>query len=321
VSPEGELRNAYDVFDPTSGQLHVDQDDMLHFSGFGFDGLRSISVVQHAARNAIGNALAASDYMGKQRGRGRHAEDRADLSEQAEARSGRAAAQELRRDLREWGRAKDAAGADRGRHGDAADDLAVDLQLLEPRRFEREDICQAFGVPPVLIGDQREDDQLGHRRRADHARLREVHAQAAPGALVRGDEPQALPARRPFVEFDLDALLAGDSKAQAEAFRFALGGPGTGDGWMSVNEVRRLKNQPPSGPSTTSLSAPSAAPRNPTRPRRPRHEHEQAAAAAARQRNARAPKGSPRPVETTDTEAHVYVYDVIDAWWGASARR
>ncbi len=50
-----------------------------------------------------------------------------------------------------------------------------------------------------------------------------------------------------FVEFSLSALLRGDSKAQSEAFRAALGGPGTGDGWMTVDEVRKLQNLAPMG--------------------------------------------------------------------------
>jgi phage portal protein BeeE len=47
-----------------------------------------------------------------------------------------------------------------------------------------------------------------------------------------------------FVEFNRDGLMEGDSKAQAEYFTKALGGPGS-QGWLSVNEVRRLKNMPP----------------------------------------------------------------------------
>ena len=45
-------------------------------------------------------------------------------------------------------------------------------------------------------------------------------------------------------EFTVDALLDGDTKAQSEYFSKALGGPGN-HGWMTVNEVRRLKNLPP----------------------------------------------------------------------------
>ena len=47
-----------------------------------------------------------------------------------------------------------------------------------------------------------------------------------------------------FVEFNRDGLLAGDSKTEAEVMSKALGGPGT-QGWMTVNEARRLKNLPP----------------------------------------------------------------------------
>ena len=39
-------------------------------------------------------------------------------------------------------------------------------------------------------------------------------------------------------------MLEGDSKAQADYFGKALGGPGA-IGWMAVNEVRALKNLPP----------------------------------------------------------------------------
>ena len=48
-----------------------------------------------------------------------------------------------------------------------------------------------------------------------------------------------------FLEFDLEELIKGDSKAQAEADRAALGGPGSGSGWASVNEVRRKRNMAP----------------------------------------------------------------------------
>jgi phage portal protein BeeE len=49
---------------------------------------------------------------------------------------------------------------------------------------------------------------------------------------------------RYFVEHNVDMFMAGDSKTQGEYFSKALGGPGT-QGWMVVNEVRRLKNLPP----------------------------------------------------------------------------
>lgn len=50
-----------------------------------------------------------------------------------------------------------------------------------------------------------------------------------------------------FVEFNRDALMQGDSKAESEYFKAALGGPGSGPGWMAVDDVRKLKNMPPVG--------------------------------------------------------------------------
>jgi HK97 family phage portal protein len=48
-----------------------------------------------------------------------------------------------------------------------------------------------------------------------------------------------------FVRFDLGDLIEGDSKAQADYNRAALGGPGTGQGWLTVNEIRKRKGLPP----------------------------------------------------------------------------
>ena len=39
--------------------------------------------------------------------------------------------------------------------------------------------------------------------------------------------------------------MVGDSKAQSDYMKAMLGGPGSGPGIMTVNEVRRMKNLPP----------------------------------------------------------------------------
>ena len=122
---------------------------------------------------------------------------------------------------------------------------ASDLQLIEGRKFEREEICQAFGVPPVLIGDTEKASSWGTG--IEQITLGFVNFTLKPH-LVRWEEElnrKLFKRAGQFVEFELDGLLRGDSKAQADAFRIALGGPGTGDAYMTVNEVRRLKNLPP----------------------------------------------------------------------------
>lgn len=47
---------------------------------------------------------------------------------------------------------------------------------------------------------------------------------------------------RYFVRFNLDGLLRGDTKSRAEYYRMALGGPGSGDAWLTPEEVRQLEN-------------------------------------------------------------------------------
>lgn len=240
-------RLVYDVQDLETSQVYtVDQDDMLHFTGFGFDGLRSLSMVQYAARNAIGNSLASADYSGRSIGEG--AMPQIALSYPNKMNP------EQSKNLRDSFVATYGSGTGARKlplvlaEGGTVHELSispVDMQLLESRRFEREDICQALGVPPVLIGDNDKTSSWGTG--IEQITLGFVKYTVKPH-LCRWEEEINRKIFRnagPFVEFDLDALLRGDSKAQAEAFRAALGGPGTGDGFQTVNEIRRIKNLPP----------------------------------------------------------------------------
>jgi HK97 family phage portal protein len=256
-------RNVYDVYDKETGKTYgVDQDDMLHFSGFGFDGRKSLSVVQHAARNSIGNALAASDYTGRQLGEGampkialtypnKLVADQAELLRKSfvAAYSG-PGSQKLPLILTEGGTAKQLTFN------------AVDLELMASRRFEREDMCQACGVPPVLIGENEKTSSWGTG--IEQIMLGFVKLTLKPHLTRWSQEMNRKLFRRAgqFVEHDLDELLQGDSKAQGDAFRAALGGPPTGDGWMSRNEVRRRKNLPPldGGENDKPYTAPRVAP-------------------------------------------------------------
>jgi HK97 family phage portal protein len=123
----------------------------------------------------------------------------------------------------------------------------VDMQLIESRRFEKEDICEAFGVPLSIIGDTPSGSGVGSTQ--EQVSIRFVRDTIGPMVAKWEEEINRKLFRKAgmFFEFSLEGLLRGDSKAQAEAFRAALGGPGTGDGWMSVDEVRRLTNRPALG--------------------------------------------------------------------------
>ena len=238
-------RLVYDTVDPYSAKVEtIDQDDMLHFAGFGFDGLRSLSAIQCAARQAIGNSLASAEYMGRTMGEGAmpqialeftgkmNKEQAQQLRDSFVATYTGVGARKLPLVLTEGGKVSELSIS------------PVDMQLIESRRFEKEDICQALGVPPIIIGDSDKASNWGTG--IEQITLGFVRFTVKP-MLCRWEEELNRKLFRnagQFVEFELDGLLRGDSKAQSEVFKAALGGPGTGDGYMTVNEVRRLKNMP-----------------------------------------------------------------------------
>jgi len=239
----GRLR--YACRHPDTQEIYgVDQDDMLHFTGFGFDGVSSMSAIKWAARNAIATELGAAKYIGKTITEG--GMPRVALEYPANLPPGTA------NELRESFAAIYGQG-EGGRlplvlaNGGKAHELSispVDMELLASRRLDKQTICEVMGVPPIIIGDSEKTSSWGTG--VEQILLAWVKFDLAPMLTGWEEELNRKLFRRAgrFVEFNLGALLRGDSKAQSDSFRAALGGPGTGDGWMSVNEVRRLLNLP-----------------------------------------------------------------------------
>ena len=225
----------------------LDPSDILHFPGSGFDGLCSMSVIAYGAKNAIGNALAMDDYSGKFFANGAHpsiilkasgtmTQPQIELLQQSfrSKYSGSENAHKLPLVLTQGLDAKEISLS------------AEDAQLLEARKFQVVDIARAFGVPPHMIGETSGSSAVGagyeQQARDFVMHTLRLHIKRLEQELNRKLFPRDT---GKFVRFDLGDLIEGDSKAQAEYNRAALGGPGTGSGWMSVNEVRKSKGLPP----------------------------------------------------------------------------
>jgi HK97 family phage portal protein len=246
--PNGSVR--YYVSLPDYGiQTWLDASEVLHFPGFGFDGLRSMSVIKHAARNAVGNALAMDEYSGKFFANGAHpsivltsegkmTKDMIDKLQSAfvSKYSGLENAHRLPLVLTEGLQAKEISLS------------AEDSQLLDARKFQVVDIARAFGVPPHMIGETSASTSWGS---GIESMSRGFVTYTLQPHLVRIEQElnrKLFPKRaNKFIQFDRDALIEGDSAAQAAYNRAALGGPGTGQGWMSVDEIRKSKGLAPLG--------------------------------------------------------------------------
>lgn len=236
----------------------VDSSDMLHFPGFGFDGERGMSVIRYAANNAAGNALAMDEYSGSFFAGGAHPST---ILETAKKMS-----PEQIENLQKQFAAKYSGGDNLrklplvltdGLTQKAISVSSEDSQLLDARKFQVIDIARAFGVPPHMIGETSASTSWGS---GIESMSRGFVTYTLNPHLIRIEQElnaKLWPNRaKYFVEFNREAALEGDSKAQAEYFTKALGGPGAGPGWMTVDEVRRVKNLPPQGGKSEQLFRP-----------------------------------------------------------------
>lgn len=226
-----------------------DPSDILHFPGLGFDDstMRSMSVIQYGARSAIGNALAMDEYSGQFFAEGAHPSIILNAA-------GKMSPDQITQ-MQNAFRAK-YSGMDNAHkmplvltEGVTAKEISLsaeDAQLLEARKFQVGDIARAFGVPPHMIGETSGSTSWGSGLESMSRSfvtytlqpwLKKVEQELNRKIFVRDTGR--------FVEFYRDALIEGDSAAQGAYFRLALGGPGSGSGFMSQNEIRKIKRMAP----------------------------------------------------------------------------
>lgn len=238
-------RNVY-AYTDDDGQLHtVDQDDILHFPGIGFDGVRSITPLRAALRAGAGIAIAADEYAGAFFRNGA----RADYALQTDKAMSAEQAQQVRESWADKHRgltnAHNVAILHSGLKVQQLTMTAEDSQLLGTRQFQVADIARIFGVPPHMIGHTEKSTSWGSGVEQMSIGFVRYTLQRYLDAIRQEINRKVWPrSRQVYAEHSTEALLEGDAKAQAEYFSKALGGP-CSQGWMVVNEVRQLKNLPP----------------------------------------------------------------------------
>lgn len=220
------------------------QDDVLHIPNLGFDGLRSPSVIRHAAMQSIGIALAADDYSGKLYANGampKHAffwegkvePDQIDLLQRTYAERYTGSSQVGKPMV-----------LSKGVEMKEMSMTAVDAELLESRKFQVIDIARAFGVPPHMIGATEASTSWGTGIEQQTIGFVKYTIQPYLNRIEQELNRKLFRTARYFVEFQLDGLMRGDYKSRNEGYRIAAGRAGE-PGWMTINEIRRLENLPP----------------------------------------------------------------------------
>lgn len=120
-----------------------------------------------------------------------------------------------------------------------------DAELIMSRRFNVEDICRWLGVPPILIGHAGDGQTmwgsgveqivLGWLTLGLRPYLTRIEQAAKKRLLTPADRTNGV-----FIEFAVEGLLRGDSKARAEFFSKMVQ-----NGALTPNEWRRKENMKP----------------------------------------------------------------------------
>ena len=218
--------------------------DVLHIPGLGFDGIMGYSPIA-LEKNAIGLGIAAEEYGST-------------FFKNGARPSGVLTHPNTVRDpkrLRDNWNATYGGSSNGGKVAILEENMSFtpislpnnEAQFLETRRFQVEEICRIYRVPPHLVGnldratfsniENQSIDFAVHTIRPWLVRIE----QAMNRALFADSEKAGSPGgSRFYVQFNLDGLMRGDYKSRMEGYAIARQ-----NGWMSANDIRALENLNP----------------------------------------------------------------------------
>lgn len=215
----------------------VDQDDMLHVPGFGYNGLRGLSPLRHALRMSGGVAVNAQQFSAKFLENSARPElaltTKGEISDEQYAR--------LQEFISTHTGPNNAGRPMLLEGGLEVKTLTMpmeEMQLLETRRFQVEEIARVYGVPPFLIGHTDKTTSWGSGVGAMGTVFVRFTLRDHLNAFENEINRKFFRTARFVAKFDTSELENADLKTLFETFRIALGRAGE-PAWMSVEEVRK----------------------------------------------------------------------------------
>lgn len=231
----------------------IDQDDILHVAGFGFNGLRGMSALRNALRNSGRLAISAQDFSKNFLQNAA----RPDFLVKAAGNLDNDKYQQLVEALNDHLGPQNAGRPLILEGGLDIKELTMpmeEMQLLETRKFQVEEVARAFNVPPFMIGHTEKTSSWGTGVEAMGAgfvryTLRE-HMNAFHNEINRKFF------RNPdFVaEFDTAELERGDFKSMVDGVRALVGRSGE-PAIASLEEARTILRLPREMDGTAPMAA------------------------------------------------------------------
>lgn len=220
----------------------LDQDDMLHVPGFGFNGLRGLSALRNSLRNSGTLAINAQDFS------------QSFLENMARPDFALRTDKDLKDD--QFERLRAALEEHRGPHRSGKPmilegglDIRTltmpleEMQLLETRKFQVEEIARAFGVQPFMIGHTEKTSSWGTGIEAMGAGFVRYTLRDHLNTFQNEINRKFFRTARFVAEFDTTELERADTKAMFDSVRVALGRAGE-PAFMTLEEARELLRLP-----------------------------------------------------------------------------
>jgi HK97 family phage portal protein len=214
--------------------------EVLHIPGLGFDGLIGYSPIA-MAKNAIGMALATEEYGAKFFSNG--ANPGGVLEHPGVVKDPHRIRDSWNQVYQGTSNAHRVAVLEEGMKFSPIGIPPEQAQFLETRKYQTEEICRIFRVPPHLVGDL----ERATFSNIEHQSISFVVHTIRPW-LVRIEQSinKALfseEKEKYFVSFLVEGLLSGDYESRMRGYSI-----GIQNGFMSPNDVRSLENMNPIPP-------------------------------------------------------------------------
>lgn len=222
----------------TYGQIYLQQQDVLHIPGLGFDGLVGYSPIA-MAKNAVGMTQACEEYGASFFANGANPggvlEHPGVLKDPGKVRESWNAV------YRGTNNAHKIAVLEEGMKYQQIGIPPEEAQFLETRKFQINEIARLYRIPPHMVGDLEKSSFSNIEQQSLEFVKYTLNPwvirweQSLQKALLLPEEKKEY-----FIKLNVDELLRGDYQSRMTGYATARQ-----NGWMSANDIRQLEDLNP----------------------------------------------------------------------------
>lgn len=217
------------------GQVYLQNYEVLHIPGLGFDGLVGYSPIA-MAKNAVGMSIACEEYGASFFANG--ANPGGVLEHPGVVKDPARVRDSWNSVYQGTSNAHKVAVLEEGMKFQSIGIPPEQAQFLETRKFQINEIARLFRIPPHMVGDLEKSSFSNIEQQS----LEFVKYTLDPW-VIRWEQAMKkallLPSEKKdyFIKFNVDGLLRGDYQSRMNGYSI-----GRQNGWLSSNDIRELEN-------------------------------------------------------------------------------